>query len=35
VFLVYVNPAVHQLFDEAPFLKLMDSGESYRIYGSA
>jgi len=35
VFLVYGYPAVHQLMDEAPFLKLIDSGESYRIYSNA
>jgi hypothetical protein len=35
VFLVYAYPAVHQLMDKAAFLKLIDSGESYRIYSSA
>jgi hypothetical protein len=34
VFLVYAYPAVHQLMDRAAFLKLIDSGESFRIYSN-
>jgi len=35
VFLVYVYRAVHQPLDKAPFLKVIDFGESHHIYGSA
>ncbi len=34
VFIVYGYPAVHQLLDEAPFLRLVDSGEAFRIYSN-